>query len=205
MSSVPAARKPNCSKCGAAREFYGGQFRCRECERNRTRAWRKNMPDKEAEKQRQRANELRDHRRAARSPEQKASDNATVTAWHAQHPDRVREIAREWRSRNVETARSNTDAWRKRNPERYHFYSQKRRAMKLDAICEHGEECVGPEFTSELLGRPCEYCGDASEHIDHFYPLSRGGLHCRENLRPACADCNKRKWARDPHEWLASR
>lgn len=37
--------------------------------------------------------------------------------------------------------------------------------------------------------------------MDHHIPLSRGGTSERENLVPACKDCNTRKKYLLPHEW----
>lgn len=53
--------------------------------------------------------------------------------------------------------------------------------------------------------QPCYYCGGIAEDADHFYPLSGGGLHCRENIVPACGPCNGSKYNHDPIEWMASR
>jgi 5-methylcytosine-specific restriction endonuclease McrA len=36
-------------------------------------------------------------------------------------------------------------------------------------------------------------------------PLVRGGLHCRNNIVPACTRCNTSKWAHDPVEWMTGR
>lgn len=50
----------------------------------------------------------------------------------------------------------------------------------------------------ERDGYVCGICGDAIEgdlHIDHVVPLARGGPHDLENLQPAHARCNLRKWA----------
>ena len=64
------------------------------------------------------------------------------------------------------------------------------------------------EFTSELsdvnrldlleaAGRTCHLCARfLSVHemtLDHVVPLSRGGAHTPENLRPAHRSCNSRK------------
>lgn len=48
----------------------------------------------------------------------------------------------------------------------------------------------------------CHWCGARCRdgfHVDHFYPLARGGTHTEDNLVIACADCNRRKGAKDPH------
>jgi hypothetical protein len=44
--------------------------------------------------------------------------------------------------------------------------------------------------------RECPYCGMAlgdKPHLDHIYPISKGGLSIRENLVWCCALCNLRK------------
>ena len=35
-------------------------------------------------------------------------------------------------------------------------------------------------------------------------PIARGGVHCAENLRPACSACNLRKGAKTLEEYLAA-
>lgn len=46
----------------------------------------------------------------------------------------------------------------------------------------------------------CYHCSsplDPSDfHIDHLYPVAKGGLGSNANLVPSCAGCNKRKGAR---------
>lgn len=53
------------------------------------------------------------------------------------------------------------------------------------------------------FGRHCAYCGDAEAdlHIEHFYPISKGGAHCRSNIVPACPSCNYSKFNHDPFWW----
>lgn len=44
-----------------------------------------------------------------------------------------------------------------------------------------------------VTGRPCAFCGEPAEHLDHITPLARGGTDRPTNLQPLCADCNQRK------------
>ena len=54
------------------------------------------------------------------------------------------------------------------------------------------------------LGR-CHYCGGSfppSElTMDHLVPVSRGGKASRNNVVPACKECNSRKKYLLPIEW----
>ncbi len=56
-------------------------------------------------------------------------------------------------------------------------------------LAEHGMHC-------HICDAPITSPGDL--HFDHVIPLSKGGPHARENLRPAHARCNLRKGARVP-------
>lgn len=53
----------------------------------------------------------------------------------------------------------------------------------------------------------CYYCGaplsDAVSHVDHVAPRSRGGENKAYNLVTTCAQCNVRKNAKHPLEWLS--
>lgn len=46
----------------------------------------------------------------------------------------------------------------------------------------------------------CQYCGikapNAVLHVDHVYPVSKGGTNVPENLVTACYDCNTGKAAK---------
>lgn len=53
----------------------------------------------------------------------------------------------------------------------------------------------------ERDGMTCHICGETIPsldelHFDHVVPLSKGGLHMLENVRPAHARCNRTKAAR---------
>lgn len=52
----------------------------------------------------------------------------------------------------------------------------------------------------------CAYCGDRVWPliIEHFWPVSRGGLTSRNNILPACVPCNSTKSDREPLDWLLS-
>lgn len=69
-----------------------------------------------------------------------------------------------------------------------------------------GLEPVVEEFTKadviRLYGDACVYCdGGAFEHLDHYVPVSQGGPHTLENVRPSCAFCNMSKSNHSPEEW----
>lgn len=90
--------------------------------------------------------------------------------------------------------------------EYYVMRSAKRRQLVRDVT----QEVINPEEVRKHLvgvyGDACLYCGKPEyESIDHFVPLSRGGLHNLENLRPSCAKCNSSKGSKLFEEWNAIR
>lgn len=54
----------------------------------------------------------------------------------------------------------------------------------------------------------CFYCNlivtDDNRHIDHFIPLSKGGLHDLDNLVISCSSCNLMKHAKMPDVFIAT-
>jgi 5-methylcytosine-specific restriction endonuclease McrA len=49
-------------------------------------------------------------------------------------------------------------------------------------------------FTSLLKGK----------HIDHIRPIARGGTNDPKNLQLLCPDCNRKKGAKDPVDFMQS-
>lgn len=89
--------------------------------------------------------------------------------------------------------------WRAANPDKVAGHSAKYRAMKRSAFVEE----VDPHQVLQEHGRWCYLCESpigSDLHMDHVVPLSRGGLHCYENVRPTHATCNLSKNDRMLHE-----
>lgn len=85
--------------------------------------------------------------------------------------------------------------YRARNPEMVQRWNAIRRGL----TSEHPG--TSPRLRSILLGFPCYICGKPSEHIDHIYPVSRGGIDEPQNVAPACAFCNLSKHDKTLEEW----
>jgi 5-methylcytosine-specific restriction endonuclease McrA len=97
-----------------------------------------------------------------------------VDRWHAEHPDRVREIKRVGtqtrRCRLTAGVGVTTADW--------------------DAICER-------------QGGLCAYCGGGARlTMDHVIPLCKGGAHDPSNVVGACWPCNHSKRGRSLEEFL---
>ncbi len=74
------------------------------------------------------------------------------------------------------------------------------------ALCDHmGCLALGASALAwQINPHVCWLCGTpvwqgVNLHMDHIVPLARGGIHCAENLRPACGPCNLSKGARIAH------
>ena len=48
----------------------------------------------------------------------------------------------------------------------------------------------------------CVYCRACAKTLDHVVPLRRGGPHSRDNLVPACINCNQKKGGLLIPQWL---
>lgn len=55
-------------------------------------------------------------------------------------------------------------------------------------------------FIWQVEEHECYLCGSfitrQTVHYEHVIPLSRGGMHCLDNVRLACAPCNLGKGIR---------
>jgi 5-methylcytosine-specific restriction endonuclease McrA len=60
----------------------------------------------------------------------------------------------------------------------------------------------------EALDIACYYCKRVLEvherQLEHMTPISRGGLHTRENLCIACSSCNAKKGSMTAEEYLSN-
>lgn len=164
--------------CKTCRQADGREYSKthRETRNRNLQAWRNRNPGLESQR---------------RSPEQKAKDAARVSAWAKSHPDRILERQREKRRDNPE--------YKLRLIENH----GRRRVRKFNGKSER----IRWKWILETYGKVCHLCGDEMEgemHWDHVIPLSRGGDHVTENIRPAHPSCNLQKYNRLPDEYEMS-
>lgn len=116
--------------------------------------------------------------------------NARRRALYAADPAKFCRIAKAWRLHNPGSHKR----WRLANPERWALINRENQRRRRR---------VGGQPVSfrEILARDgmvCHLCalpiaGLSGLHFDHVVPLSRGGAHAAENIKPAHAACNLRK------------
>lgn len=120
--------------------------------------------------------------------------------------DRIIQLARIRNEQNREVRAQKAKEWAKKNPEIRKAISKayKARRRQLEA---------GGDSTSVIMAwerstpKYCHWCKSKCEnnyHVDHYQPLSKGGMHVVDNLVIACPPCNLRKSAKDPYEFAAS-
>lgn len=197
MPDDTATIPPPCPKCGGPRFRYKAktqwQVRCRACIAAKARErYRK---DPLADNRRSRATYAANRERAALSNR----------AWRDAHPDYMGRYNAAYYVQNREAEIARSLAYTKANPDMDRASKHRRQARQREVVCEHGDRCVDAAFLAGIRASSCLYCDAPAEQADHFLPLSRGGLHCRDNIVPACGPCNHSKHARDPWAWIESR
>lgn len=113
---------------------------------------------------------------------------------YREDPEKYRAIAVDYRKRNPGVS----DAWRKKNPELWALRNRENQRRRRGS-----DEPVRYEAILERDGMHCHICDTEIPsldvlHFDHVIPLSKGGLHSEENIKPSHAACNLSKGARMP-------
>lgn len=100
---------------------------------------------------------------------------------------------REWRK-----------GWREKNKDKISAWNRNTKARRKMA---HGKHTARDVFDLIRLQRNrCACCKMklTRYHVDHIYPLARGGSNGRENIQILCPTCNTRKKAADPIKFMQS-
>lgn len=149
----------------------------------------------------------------------KICHSAKQTARYQADPEPHKSRLRQYRA-------DNPDLMRRLDRERYEREREQRIAYAIDAVhrrrallatvpCDKG---ITIKALVKKHGAKCYYCrcnlvmtrADGREYlpnkatIEHLDPISRGGTHTWDNVRPACWQCNIRKNAKSYEEWQLS-
>jgi 5-methylcytosine-specific restriction endonuclease McrA len=139
-----------------------------------------------------------------------------VRSWDSAHVDRKRAVSDIWRKANADRVHEADVAWRNANPEKVKAASAKYQKANADRVsmwkrdghslrrARIREQSAGPVDYAAILaehGMVCHICLDviaslSDLQMDHVIPLSKGGPHAAENIRPSHALCNLRKGAK---------
>jgi 5-methylcytosine-specific restriction endonuclease McrA len=150
--------------------------------------------------------------------------------WKKENPEEIKTTNKKYRETNREKEKARHKKWRKENPEynkkwrkenpeynkkwlndnreKARLYCHRRRALLFKATTEDFsyEDLLDFWNENEINYKECFYCKkempEGPEHVDHYYPLSKGGPHERANLRPSCAQCNLSKHAKQPETFM---
>ena len=192
------------------------QSHCRDCQsaaqrkyrqsdkgRNVSREYRQSGKGKEAQRKYRQSDEGKEARREYRQSDKgkealrkyRQSDKGKEAQRKYRQSDEGKEYQRKYRQ---SPERREAQRERRQSPEGREAAcrrSVKRRARKLKQLCE----CCDPNereqaYAAGWLGEDCWLCGAPANETDHVIPLAAGkpgdALHCLENFRPICKDCN---------------
>jgi|SRR5882672_551835 len=190
-----------CTKCGGEKpldDFHrrkaskdGREHSCKQCKAvyyqankkrtdARSEAWRKANPE--------RANEIR--RKATKKWEAAGKGKA----WREANPDKLAGYRRDYEKSRPDKIAAWRAEFRLKNPDYFAEQGRKRRA---------GVEIVKPD---ELAIRDSGRCGICNQplfepiELDHIVPISRGGVHAKNNCQLSHRSCNRQKQNKLPEE-----
>lgn len=137
--------------------------------------------------------------------EHKKEISKNAQLYYKENKDYISIRLKTYYENNVEKIKNRAKIYYENNKEKFLYNTRKRQCRKQSAYVEH----VPTEKLFEYYGAICFYCGAsirqnerASFHIDHFFPLSKGGKHEFKNLRLSCPKCNREKGSKNPFEFI---
>ena len=205
-----------CVKCGAIDRLESGV--CKPCKKVRSAAYFKKHKDKIQQSSRRWVEKNRDKsigysaKWVAANPEKV---KARSKIYYAKNREALLEKQKNsasrklyfsaWRKKNREKCNQYTRAWQKKNHpkmiEKWRRHKAKRRAIS---------GTPSPRIIEKLMRSQrglCACCGKQLSnqfHLDHIIPISIGGTSEDFNLQLLRAECNMKKGAKHPIEYMQS-
>jgi 5-methylcytosine-specific restriction endonuclease McrA len=172
---------PSCDKHGCLKFWYTNgrtgksQWKCRECNKETSRAWREANPEQTARAKRR---------------------------WAQENAEHKKELDRIYYRANAERLKASALRWNQSNPAVGYAKCLRRRAIKRQAVVPGNPVTRAVLASRFALTEGCCYCGlEAKKTADHFVPLNAGGLHVPSNIVGACLSCNSSKNDRPAWAW----
>ena len=105
-----------------------------------------------------------------------------------------REYSRQYREVYADEHRAYVSAWNAANREA-RFASDARRSLAAAAGMDDIDRMLSVYYRLAIRDDPCFYCeSPETAHVDHYFPLAKGGTDRWFNLVRACGPCNNAKY-----------
>jgi len=177
-------------------EYNERNKRYRELNPNYASEYSKKYRKENPEKSRAQAKKYRD--------ENKEKVKAGIVKWNKENPEKVKAKEKRFCAKHPDKIKTKGKNYRIANALKFAQYSAERRAKRKAQFVEninHNKIYERDGFICKLCGKQVDvsfkFPNPLSPSIDHIIPLSKGGLHCAENVQLAHLGCNVSKGNRD--------
>ena len=124
--------------------------------------------------------------------------------YYQKNKSRILDRSAKYHLKNRERNLARVATWQSENKSKVksikQSYKHRRRCLEEGGISS--KDLMNWKNSQEKI---CFWCDGQCEddyHVDHIYPLSKGGKHDQINLCISCPSCNVKKNAKDPYEFL---
>jgi len=162
-------------------------------------------------------------KRAKYNSENKKTINEYVKSYRSENKEQVRARDRAYRKRNIDARRCLEKKWQKENVELikeinkvastlYRKNNPEKRKAAVQNCMANRKMAEGRYVAADVIRilkgqkmkcAACSVCLKKGYHMDHIFPLSKGGTNWPDNLQALCAACNLSKSAKDPYVWAS--
>lgn len=195
-----------CGSCGSVKSLDdfpnnpsspdGKHSKCKSCRKVYASEYRKRPEVAERERERLKAEYLNNREAKLASRKTRYENNKEYTL----------EQNKKWRAAHLEQHREQCREWAKSNPEAMRAIVSRRRAKRLEVGGSYSKKDIQNMYAAQggkCLGCKCDM-SESGYHVDHVYPLSKGGSNNPDNLQLLCPTCNRSKADKLPEEWRDS-